>query len=169
MRKSIYLSILGLLLSILSLSAQINTCRLYFDDKIPQVLFGAKEIKNELSKRGIETLENSIASFGAKSGSLSILISSSEKDNGNISKITGGTIPVLNSSQSYSLRTKKTVEGKLLAVLAGDANGAMYGSLDIAEAIKLGALDNIKNCDKTPFIENRGIKCISPLDLRTPT
>ena len=55
------------------------------------------------------------------------------------------------------------------AVLAGDANGAMYGSLDIAEAIKLGALDNIKNCDKTPFIENRGIKFNIPLDLRTPT
>jgi hypothetical protein len=45
----------------------------------------------------------------------------------------------------------------------------MYGGLDIAEAIRTGTLDSLKNSDHTPYIKQRGIKFNIPLDVRTPT
>jgi len=59
--------------------------------------------------------------------------------------------------------------GDKLTVTGGDAVGAMYGGLDVAEAIRTGALDSLKDSIHTPHIAQRGIKFNIPLDLRTPT
>ena len=59
--------------------------------------------------------------------------------------------------------------GDKLTVTGGDAVGAMYGGLDVAEAIHTGALDSLKDSTHTPHIAQRGIKFNIPLDLRTPT
>ena len=59
--------------------------------------------------------------------------------------------------------------GDKLTVTGGDAVGAMYGGLDVAEAIHTGALDSLKNSTHTPHIAQRGIKFNIPLDVRTPT
>jgi hypothetical protein len=45
----------------------------------------------------------------------------------------------------------------------------MYGGLDIAEAIKLGTLGQLKDGEHAPFIARRGIKFNIPLDARTPS
>jgi hypothetical protein len=45
----------------------------------------------------------------------------------------------------------------------------MYGGLDIAEAIRTGTLNTLKDSDHTPHIKKRGIKFNIPLDVRTPT
>ena len=45
----------------------------------------------------------------------------------------------------------------------------MYGGLDIAEAIRLGTLDSLKDSEHQPHIQRRGIKFNIPLDLRTPS
>jgi hypothetical protein len=45
----------------------------------------------------------------------------------------------------------------------------MYGGMDIAEAVRLGTLPNLKAGDHAPFIANRGIKFNIPLDARTPS
>jgi hypothetical protein len=63
----------------------------------------------------------------------------------------------------------KTGNNTTIAVLAIDANGAMYGALDIAEAIWIGNLNEITNSDNSPFVENRGFKFNMALDMRTPT
>lgn len=169
MKNFILLPFFGLLLFLLPLYGQIKTCNLYFDNAIPQVKFGIEEMKAELTKQGIKTLSNSVASFGINSDALSIVVTASAAEANAICKLIGGIIPAQKLAQSYSFREKRNGNNRTIVVLAGDANGAMYGALDIAEAIKLGALDNINNCDKTPFIENRGIKFNIPLDLRTPT
>ena len=59
--------------------------------------------------------------------------------------------------------------GGKIAVAGGDAAGAMYGGLDVAEAIRTGALDALKTSVHAPRIAQRGIKLNIPLDLRTPT
>jgi len=56
-----------------------------------------------------------------------------------------------------------------LRVIGGDAVGAMYGGLDIAEAIRHGTLDSLKASEHRPHIAQRGIKFNIPLDLRTPS
>jgi hypothetical protein len=67
--------------------------------------------------------------------------------------------------QSYRIQR----DGAKLTVIGADAIGAMYGGLDIAEAIRLGTLGSLKDSDHTPHIARRGIKFNIPLDLRTPS
>jgi len=54
-------------------------------------------------------------------------------------------------------------------VLAADAVGAMYGGLDVAEAMRLGTLAGLRDSDHSPRIGQRGIKFNIPLDARTPS
>lgn len=54
-------------------------------------------------------------------------------------------------------------------VVGGDANGAMYGALDIAEAARLGTLSQLGPDEQAPHIAQRGIKFNLPLDVRTPS
>lgn len=70
------------------------------------------------------------------------------------------------SRQSY--RIERGSDGQI-RVIGGDANGAMYGGLDIAEALRLGNLDALDSREHTPFVERRGIKFNIPLDARTPS
>ncbi len=54
-------------------------------------------------------------------------------------------------------------------VTGGDANGAMYGGLDVAEAIRLGTLTELRTGEHRPHIESRGIKFNITPDRRTPS
>ncbi len=72
-------------------------------------------------------------------------------------------------AQSYSIRVQNEGGRRVIAVRGADAAGAMYGGLDIAEAIRTGTFDTLKNSDNTPYIKQRGIKFNIPLDVRTPT
>lgn len=58
-----------------------------------------------------------------------------------------------------------------LVVTGGDASGAMYGGLDIAEAVRLSSLKELVSDPRlhTPHVLDRGIKFNVPLDWRTPT
>lgn len=69
------------------------------------------------------------------------------------------------SPQSYRIER----QGDRIRVIGADEVGAMYGGLDIAEAIRIGTLDSLKGSDNKPFIAKRGIKFNIPLDLRTPS
>src|SRR6185437_5317376 len=59
--------------------------------------------------------------------------------------------------------------GGKISVIGGDANGAMYGGLDVAEAIRLDTLTELKFGEHRPYIEHRGIKFNITPDRRTPT
>src|SRR6266496_838409 len=54
-------------------------------------------------------------------------------------------------------------------VTGADANGAMYGGLDVAEAVRLGNLDELKGGEHRPYIGWRGIKFNFTPDRRTPS
>jgi hypothetical protein len=69
------------------------------------------------------------------------------------------------AAQSYRIIR----EGDQIRVIGADTSGAMYGGLDIAEAIRIGTLDTLKSSDNKPNIAKRGIKFNIPLDLRTPS
>ncbi|HWI87486.1 MAG TPA: hypothetical protein VNT42_14350 [Sphingomonas sp.] len=72
-------------------------------------------------------------------------------------------------AQCYSFRGSRDA----VVVTAGDATGAMYAGLDIAEAVRTGG-DAIKALVvdpkvRKPYVAQRGIKFNIPLDLRTPS
>lgn len=56
-----------------------------------------------------------------------------------------------------------------LRVVGQGPQGAMYGGLDIAEAIRTGSVGSLQTSDHKPHIAQRGIKFNLPLDLRTPS
>ena len=69
------------------------------------------------------------------------------------------------SPQSYRIQR----DGEKITVTGGDAVGAMYGGLDVTEAIRTGALDSLKDSLHTPHIAQRGLKFNIPLDARSPS
>lgn len=54
-----------------------------------------------------------------------------------------------------------------ISLTAADEAGMMYGILDVAEELKLGI--TMGDCEKAPYLKNRGIKFNIPLDARTPS
>lgn len=77
------------------------------------------------------------------------------------------TVAKDDKAKAQSYRIKR--EGQNLTVIGADPAGAMYGGLDIAEAIRIGTLDSLKDSEHSPHIPQRGIKFNIPLDLRTPS
>lgn len=73
------------------------------------------------------------------------------------------------AAQSYTIRVQNEGGRRTITVCGADAAGAMYGGLDIAEAIRVGTLDSLTDSAHTPHIAQRGIKFNIPLDLRTPS
>ncbi|MGL4421726.1 MAG: hypothetical protein ACRCZF_13750, partial [Gemmataceae bacterium] len=73
------------------------------------------------------------------------------------------------SEQSYTIRVKEVAGRRTVMVVGADASGAMYGGLDVAEAIRTGQFDTLKDSEHRPHIAQRGIKFNIPLDLRTPS
>jgi hypothetical protein len=71
--------------------------------------------------------------------------------------------------QNYSMRVGYTQTHRNIMITGGTEVGAMYGGLDVAEAIRTKQLDQLKNSDHKPHIAQRGIKFNIPLDLRTPS
>lgn len=69
------------------------------------------------------------------------------------------------AAQGYRIRR----DGRKLTVIGADPAGAMYGGLDLAEAIRTDTLDSLKDSDHRPHIAQRGVKFNLPLDLRTPS
>ncbi|MBD0294280.1 MAG: hypothetical protein ICV84_03620, partial [Flavisolibacter sp.] len=71
--------------------------------------------------------------------------------------------------QCYAIRVVNNPKQKIIYILAGDKTGALYGGLDIAEAIRLRTINTLTDSDNKPYLDRRGIKFNIPLDLRTPS
>ena len=77
------------------------------------------------------------------------------------------TLEIQSNGVPQSYRIER--EGTKVRVIGGDAVGAMYGGLDVAEAIRLDTVAKLPPAEHKPFIAQRGIKFNIPLDLRTPS
>ena len=71
--------------------------------------------------------------------------------------------------QNYNISVGYSGTHRHVTVTGGTAVGAMYGGLDIAEAIRTGTLDSLKDSVHSPHIAQRGLKLNIPLDVRTPS
>ena len=67
-------------------------------------------------------------------------------------------------SEEYQIRNFAPND---VRVIGSDANGTMYGGLEIAERLRLGL--PIEDKYQTPFVKKRGIKWNIPLDARIPS
>ncbi|MCX7011360.1 MAG: carbohydrate-binding family 6 protein [Candidatus Sumerlaeota bacterium] len=116
--------------------------------------FAAEEIRREAFARGMAVVEaDAIAPTDANHISLAV----------------GAPAGPKSVAQSYSIRVRRENGQRHIEARGADAVGAMYGGLDIAEAIRTGDFDSIQDSDHAPRIAQRGIKLNIPLDLRTPS
>ena len=76
-------------------------------------------------------------------------------------------LSLLGQGELQSYRIERA--GNTVRVAGADAAGLIYGGLEVAEAIRLGMLPELKPGEHKPFIAQRGIKFNIPLDLRTPS
>ena len=142
---------------------------LFYEDGAAQTEFAAREIRLALEARGDGCVKKSLAEFGQASQGVCILLASSAAESQRL-VVELGLAAVKNAApQSYALRKKAVGARTAYLALGADAAGAMYGGLDLAEAIRLGALAELKDEDRTPYIAKRGIKFNIPLDARTPS
>jgi hypothetical protein len=109
--------------------------------------FAAEEIRREAEARGM--------TLGHDSHATRVVLTVEKEGNA--------------AAQSYGIRVQSEDGRRVITVRGADETGVMYGGLDVAEAIRTGTLDLLRDSDHTPHIKQRGIKFNLPLDVRTPT
>ena len=145
-----------------------ETVELYFDPTAPQIAFAARDIQAALEKREHTVQTHDLAALAKDGeGKKIVLAVAADKNVTALLSTQGGKAVADVKAQAYAIRTTKP--DLSYWVLGGDAVGAMYGGLDIVDAISTGTLDSLHDSDHAPHIERRGIKFNVPLDLRTPS
>jgi hypothetical protein len=150
------------------LSAQPRPTALRFDTDSPQIQFAAGEINRALAARGVTVAEGALDASDGDSPATRFVLAAGV-DAGRIAARFGVAAPKFTAPQAYAIRVKTGPAGRTYIALSHDANGAMYGGLDLAEAIRLDTLGALADSDHTPHIAQRGIKFNIPLDVRTPS
>jgi hypothetical protein len=143
---------------------------LFYTSGGPQPEFAGNEIRAALKIRGDMAAAGDLMRLPQATQQVRIAIAANGEESHQLAgvfhcaELKSGISP-----QSYGIR--KTISGgkDTYIVLAADAAGAMYGGLDLAEAIRLDTLSNLQESDHSPFISRRGIKFNIPLDARTPS
>ena len=150
-----------------SLSAE--TVGIYFDPATPQIAFAAGDIKSALEKHRHTVQTHGLAALAtAGAGPKIVLTVTADKTATTLLAARGGKPEAALGEQAYALRT--TTEPDLTHwVLGGDANGAMYGGLQLAENIQFHGLGRAYDEQEAPHLKNRGIKFNLPLDEESPT
>ena len=138
----------------------------YSKDK--QVYFGISEIIRVSKERGIDVYTGRVKKEDV-SLAITINIMSDSAQASAAVNAAGLKMPEFKGWQCYSIRKKKEKNDLNIWILSTDKTGAMYGCLDIAEAINNQTINNITDSDNKPYLERRGLKFNIPLDLRTPS
>jgi hypothetical protein len=139
------------------------------DGNIAPARFAAEEIRRELKATDASCSLNPLTELSSTTAAVRIVLVSTAEDSRRVTDALGLAPMKSAAPQSYALRRKSAGQRTTYVVLGADAVGAMYGGLDIAEAIRLGRLTDLRDEDHSPFIERRGIKFNIPLDARTPS
>jgi hypothetical protein len=135
---------------------------LFYDRTVPQAAFAAAEI---VRAAGVAIPEFGLDRLGKVECAPCLVIASGPTQSGETAKALKVSGLKETRQQSYAIRRA----GNTIAALGADAEGAMYGGLDLAEAMKLGITATLAESDHAPRIERRGIKFNAPLDARTPS
>lgn len=150
-------------------AANAQPAALYYDAGMAPVAFAATEIRAAHADKGAQLAEHALAALASGAPAMRFVIAAGKAESQRIATSLG--VPPMKSDapQCYSIRRASANGRTTIAVLGADAAGAMYGGLDLAEAVRLGTTATIANSDHAPHVERRGIKFNAPLDVRTPS
>jgi hypothetical protein len=133
------------------------------------VAFAASEIRRACASRGIQLIEMDLPGTLQSAVPVRIFIAGSAVARDVLVARFAPAPLGASTPQAYAIRRVVQDGQTSFIVLGADAVGAMYGGLDMAEAIRLGTLESVRDSNHTPHIAQRGIKFNIPLDVRTPS
>jgi hypothetical protein len=144
--------------------------RIYYSRQTPQHGFAANDIKKALKTKGHDATVDDLGALARDADVAPKIIIATQADTQVLSALEaeGGSKLGELKAQGYALRTTDQ-KGRSYWVIGGDANGAMYGGLQLAEELQFHGLDKDFNVEEAPHIKNRGIKFNIPLDEKSPT
>ena len=146
-----------------------ETVGVFYDPGVAQIKFAAGDIRAALESRKFTVEMLPLSELSAKYGKKKIVVLLESNSQGiAIFKKQGGKLPDALGEQAYGLRTNASPQTSYW-VIGGDANGAMYGALQIAEDISAKGMNGTYTAQESPFLLNRGMKLNMPFDRRVPT
>jgi len=146
-----------------------ETVGLFFDAKVPQIKFAAGDVKTALEAKNFKVELLPLTALDVSYSNKKVILAlASDKVVNNFLITQGGSIPTGLGEQAYGLRTTSSPQTSYW-VLGGDANGVMYGGLQIAENISFYEFTVKYNEQEAPAIARRGIKLNLPLDAESTT
>ena len=141
-----------------------QTVGLFFDSNVPQVKFAAGDVKTALEAKNFKVEMLPLTALNAGYSNKKVVLAlAADKGVAQTLKSQGGSIPTGLGEQAFALRT--TTNGQTSYwVFGGDANGTMYGGMQIAENFSFSGFAGKYNEQEAPAIARRGIKLNLPLD-----
>ncbi len=169
MRKTIVACAASVLMFTLPAIVCAETVGVFFDPAVDQIKFAAGDVKAALEKQKftVEILPVSSLKAAYANKKVVIALASDTVATAALTSQGGSKVSDL-GEQAYSLRTTEKPQKSYWA-LGGDASGAMYGGLQLAENIQFHNLARAYDDEEAPFLKNRGIKFNLPLDKESPT
>ncbi len=140
-----------------------------FRDPAAPAVFAAGDLRKALETR-FTVAESPLADLPKSKAPVRFVIAVAGPEVARLLKQAGGKAAGKLTPQGYAIR--KTSQKGIVTYWAvgGEAAGAMYGGLDLAEQVRLHeSLSAIAEKTTAPAIARRGIKFNIPLDARTPS
>jgi len=164
---SLRISVLFLLPALVAAPA-LRAQPVFHDSQAPQVSFASSEIARALGPKRAAA-DHSLRDLNSFAGPLRFAIAADAAESKALAQALHVAPLKTTVPQAYAIRRADQRGRVTIAVLGADANGAMYGGMDVAEAIRAGVIGKTGDSDHSPHIAERGIKFNIPLDRRTPT
>jgi hypothetical protein len=162
------LGFLAMLLCVITASAE-ETVTVFFDSKVPQHSFASGDIRTALEARKMKVEIKELTALNADDAGKKVVIAlASDSKVTTMLEAQGAASPKNPGEQAYAIRSTAKPDLSYWAI-GGDAVGAMYAGLQIAENITFKGMTDAFNEDDAPHLKNRGIKFNIPLDKEAPT
>lgn len=135
-----------------------------YDAANPAIRFAAADILAAFAARRIQAVDAAPGDLARQTAPVQVVLTAADAPLAGTPAI-GGLAP-----QGYAIRRVDSPGSSRWWAVGGDAAGAMYAGLELAEAIRVsGSLQGVRDRRAAPHIARRGIKFNIPLDARTPS
>lgn len=137
---------------------------LLYDAKIGPIAFGAGDLKAALVSNGYAVTVLPTGDPAQAKQSVRIILTTEA------AKLPGQPATKGMLREGYAIQRMTEGTATHWWVIGKDAVGAMYGGLELAEAVQLAnGLSGVTDRHLNPYLDKRGIKFNIPLDVRTPS
>jgi hypothetical protein len=169
MKKQITTFAASILVLVLPPTILAETVGVFFDPAVEQIKFAAGDVMSALEKQKFTVEMLPLTSLNNSYPNRKVVIAQESNAAATVALAAQGGSKVSGpGEQAYALRTTESPQKSFWA-LGGDANGAMYGGLQIAENLAFNQFKGSYNSEESPAILKRGIKFNLPLDKSSVT